>query len=233
MAVELKNLEIISQSQDLYDSFNNFILSSDTKVFGKLLARSLLFDKVKDIPGDIVECGVFKGTGIMTFLKIKKYLAPNSGKKVIGFDFFDTDSLLESLSDQDQEAMEVLFKDRGFSHSDSFCEYLKNLISESGFQNHEYDLVKGNVSETSHEYVSSRPGMKISLLYLDLDVAEPTYDVLCSMWDRVSKGGIVVFDEYAFHEWSESKGVDKFFLDKEVEIRSLNYICPSAYIVKK
>ena len=94
MAVELKNLEIISQSQDLYDSFNNFILSSDTKVFGKLLARSLLFDKVKDIPGDIVECGVFKGTGIMTFLKIKKYLAPNSGKKVIGFDFFDTSRLI-------------------------------------------------------------------------------------------------------------------------------------------
>lgn len=233
MAVELKNLEIISQSQDLYDSFNNFILSSDTKVFGKLLARSLLFDKVKDIPGDIVECGVFKGTGIMTFLKIKKYLAPNSGKKVIGFDFFDTDSLLESLSDQDQEAMEVLFKDRAFTHSDSFCEYLKNLISESGFQNHEYDLVKGNVSETSYEYVSSRPGMKISLLYLDLDVAQPTYDVLCSMWDRVSKGGIVVFDEYAFHEWSESKGVDKFFLDKEVEIKSMNFICPSAYVIKK
>ena len=71
------------------------------------------------------------------------------------------------------------------------------------------------------------------MLYLDLDLAEPTYDVLCAMWDRVSKGGIVVFDEYAFHEWSESKGVDKFFLDKEVEIRSLNYICPSAYIIKK
>ena len=77
--VKLKDLEIISQTQDIYDGFNNFILSSDTKVFGKLLARTLLFNQVKDVPGDILEFGVFKGTGIMTFLKLKKYLTPNSG----------------------------------------------------------------------------------------------------------------------------------------------------------
>ena len=86
--MKLKELEIIDTSQELYDSFNGFILSDDTKVFGKLLARTLLVDQVKDLPGDIVECGVFKGTGLLTFLKIKRFLCPNSGKKVIGFDFF-------------------------------------------------------------------------------------------------------------------------------------------------
>lgn len=231
--VKLKDLEIISQTQDIYDSFNNFILSSDTKVFGKLLARTLLFNQVKDVPGDILEFGVFKGTGIMTFLKLKKYLTPNSGKKIIGFDFFDTDSLLDSLSDLDKESMTALFNQRNFSHEESFTCYLRTIIRQAGFDDHEYDLVKGDASNTAGKYINERPGLKISLLYLDLDLEVPTYDVLQAAWERVSRGGIVVFDEYAFHKWSESKGVDRFFDDKDVEVKSLNFIAPSAYIVKK
>jgi len=89
--MNLKDIEIIeSLDQNFYDSFNKFIISSDLKVFGKLLARFQLFEMIKDVPGDIVECGVFKGTGIFTFLKLKRYYFPNSLKKVIGFDFFDT-----------------------------------------------------------------------------------------------------------------------------------------------
>ena len=107
--MDLKELEIVDTSQSLYDFFNGFILSSDTKVFGKLLARTLLVDQVKDLPGDIVECGVFKGTEMLTFLKIKRFLCPNSGKKVIGFDFFNSEKLVESLSGIDKEAMGTLF----------------------------------------------------------------------------------------------------------------------------
>ena len=57
------------------------MLSSDLKVFGKLLARTQLFDKVKDIPGDIVECGVFKGAGWMYWLKLLKVFS--SGERPI------------------------------------------------------------------------------------------------------------------------------------------------------
>ena len=114
--MDLKELEIVETSQNLYDFFNGFILSSDTKVFGKLLARTLLVDQVKDLPGDIVECGVFKGTGMLTFLKIKRFLCPNSGKKVVGFDFFDSEKLVESLSGIDKEAMGTLFDKRNYKH---------------------------------------------------------------------------------------------------------------------
>tara|TARA_R100001460_G_scaffold44656_1_gene81487 strand:+ start:779 stop:1474 length:696 start_codon:yes stop_codon:yes gene_type:complete len=230
--MEIKDLEIIKTSQSLFDSFNGFILSDDTKVFGKLLARTLLMNKVKDIPGDIVECGVFKGTGILTFLKLKKYLNPNSGKKVLGFDFFDTDSLIDSLSSQDKLAMSTLFEKRNFSHDHNYQNYLENVIQEAGFQDYDYELIAGDISKTMPEYISNKPGLKISLLYLDLDLAQPTYDVLEAAWDRVSKGGIVVFDEYAFHHWSESQGVDKFFKDKNVQVENLNYIAPSAFVRK-
>jgi hypothetical protein len=40
------------------------------------------------------------------------------------------------------------------------------------------------------------------------------------MWDNVTKGGIIVFDEYGYHSWSESKGVDKFIQEKNLEIKN-------------
>lgn len=231
--MNLKSLEILENDQSIYDGFNSFILSPDTKVFGKLLARSLIFDSIKNIPGDILEFGVFKGTGLLTLLKLKKFLCPNSSKKIVGFDFFNSESLISSLSGQDKEAMSTLFNGRNFEHTNQYAEYLKNLILRSGFVESEFDLVPGDVSQTVVEYLKERPGLKISMLYLDLDLEKPTYDVLQSCWDRVSKGGVVVFDEYAYHFWSESIGADKFFADKDVEIQSLNYHAPTALVVKK
>ena len=231
--MKLKDLEIIDTAQNLYDSFNGFILSSDTKVFGKLLARTLLVNQVKDLPGDIVECGVFKGTGLLTFLKLKRFLCPNSGKKVVGFDFFNTDKLVESLSGVDKEAMGALFEQRNYKHNTDQAELFGDFIEQCGFEEHEFELVAGDITKTASKYVSERPGFRISLLYIDLDVDIPTYEALKAMWDRVVKGGIVVFDEYAFHKWSESAGADRFFADKDVQIKTLNYICPTAYVVKK
>lgn len=231
--MELKELEIIETAQNLYDCFNGFILSPDTKVFGKLLARTLLFSQVKDLPGDIVECGVFKGTGLLTFLKLKRFLCPNSGKKVVGFDFFNSDELVESLSGIDKEAMNALFCQRNYKHESNQAKLMGDFITQCGFAEHEFELVAGDITETAATYAAGRPGFRISLLYIDLDVDIPTYEALNAMWGRVVKGGIVVFDEYAFHKWSESAGVDRFFAEKDVEIKTLNYICPSAYVIKK
>jgi len=231
--MNLKDLELVTPlDQNFYDSFNTFMLSSDLKVFGKLLARIQLFDKVKNIPGDIVECGVFKGTGIFTFLKLKRYFCPNSYKKVIGFDFFNSEELTSSLIDQDKDAMTTLFEGRNFKHDITFKDKLDLMIRKSGFLDHEYELISGDISKTVVEYVETRPGARISLLYLDLDLEVPTYNALESLWDRVSSGGIVIFDEYAYHNWSESIGVDNFFADKNIKINSLNFFAPSAYVVK-
>ena len=230
--MNLKDLELISIDQELYDGFNNFMISSDLKIFGKLLARTLIFNKVKDVPGDIVECGVFKGTGIFTLLKLKRYFCPNTYKKIIGFDFFNSKELVEFLSPQDKKSMTLLFEGRNFSHEKSYKQNLEKKILESGFQDHEFELIDGDVSKTIIDFRENRPGAKISLLYLDLDLEQPTYDVLTALWDRVSSGGIIVFDEYAYHNWSESIGVDRFFQNKNIKINSLNFVAPSAYVIK-
>jgi hypothetical protein len=231
--ITIKNLEIEQNPQELYDAFNSFILSSDRKVFNKLIARTLLYNEVKDLPGDIVECGVFKGTGLYSFLKLKQLYNPNSVKKVIGFDFFNTDDLLNSINNEmDRETMSVLFNGRDFKHEKNYDTFLHEQILTHGFLDTDFQLVQGDVSLTTKNFLQNNPGFKISLLYLDLDLEEPTYNTLNNLWDNVVKGGIIVFDEYGYHKWSESKGVDKFIEEKKLEIKTLNYYAPTAYIKK-
>ena len=78
------------------------------------------------------------------------------------------------------------------------------------------------------------PGLKIKLLYMDLDLGEPTYEVLKSLWKNVCLNGIVVFDEYAFHCWDESIGVDNFLkeISGQYECYKTDVASPSMYIVK-
>lgn len=231
--ITLDKLELTHNPQSLFDNFNSFILSDDRRVFNKLISRALLYNKVKDVPGDIVECGVFKGTGLYTFLKLKNIFNPNSSKKVIGFDFFNTDNLISSIHDGiDKEAMNSLFKERNFSHNQSFKSTLYKQILNNGFSESEFELVEGDISITSKQFSDDNPGFKISLLYMDLDLEIPTYNTLINLWDNMSKGGIIVFDEYGYHKWSESKGVDRFAEEKNLEVKSLNFICPTAYIKK-
>jgi hypothetical protein len=231
--VKLNDLELTAEPQSLFDNFNSFILSKDRRVFNKLMSRALIYNEIKDIPGDIVECGVFKGTGMYTFLKLKNIFNPNSSKKVIGFDFFNTEGLISSIGDgQDKEAMDTLFKKRNFEHKSSFKDEFHNQLLSHGFLSSDFELVEGDISITSQVFSQSNPGLKISLLYLDLDLEVPTYQTLNNLWNNVTKGGIVVFDEYGYHKWSESKGVDRFIEEKNLEIKSLNFMCPTAYIKK-
>ncbi len=231
--MSLENIEIINVEKKIFESFNDFIMSDDTRVFNKLLARILLMNKVKNIPGDVVECGVFKGSGIFTYLKIKNILWPNSHRKVIGFDFFNTEKLLETLTNTEKENMTSLFNDRNFSHNINYDKFLSDKILNNGFKKHEFELIKGDIAVTSKEFVKNRPGFKINFLYMDLDLEKPTYDTLENFWNNISVGGIVVFDEYAYHNWTESIGVDNFLKDKKIKLKSLNFMCPTAYFVKE
>ena len=50
-----------------FDYENNFYLSCDATRLNKPLAHYELFKQVKDLEGDFVECGVFKGISFIRF----------------------------------------------------------------------------------------------------------------------------------------------------------------------
>jgi len=132
-----------AKTQDIYDSFNHFIFSGDRDVFNKMYARVMFYEKTKHLVGDIVECGVFKGSGIMTWLKVLDLNEPSTIKKVIGFDFFDP-SFVENIKvGKDKDAMKQVFT-RCPSDSSEFSKTaVLNRLLSSGISRSKFDLVEG------------------------------------------------------------------------------------------
>lgn len=220
----------LDDNQGMYDAFNTFMFSNDRNVFNKLYYKFKLYEMTEHLVGDIVECGVFKGTGLMAWLKILQLNEANSIRKVIGFDFFNP-GFVENLEDEiDRVTMEQVFT-RTESGDFSQAGIHKKIVN-AGFDESRFELVPGDISITSAEYAKSRPGFRISLLYLDLDLDRPTYDTLVNLWDRVVPGGVVVFDEYAYHSWSESNAVDRFMNEKGLYLYKTDIKTPTAYIIK-
>ena len=216
------------QPQSVYDAFNEFIFSSDRKLFGKLASKLEFVDHVKEVPGDVVELGVFKGSGMMGWLKALSQVSINH-KNVVGFDFFDADSTVESVETSDQQVMESLFKDRGFD-PEGYEVKLESILLNAGFGN--FELVKGDVTETLEHYLEANPGFRASIVNFDLDVEEPTERCLELLWDRVVPGGVDIFDEYAIKQWTESNAVDRFVKEHFLTLKPTKYFAPSAYVEK-
>jgi hypothetical protein len=99
----------INMNQNIFDSYNNFIFSKDRNIFNKLYSRFYFYNMTKHLLGDIIECGVFKGSGFFAWLKMLDMNEPNSIKKVIGFDFFDP-NFVDNLDNKiDKETMKQVF----------------------------------------------------------------------------------------------------------------------------
>lgn len=226
--------EIATMSQSIFDYFNAFMFSDDLSILAKLLTRHTLMNMIHDVPGDIVECGVYKGAGLASFLKMKRIIFPGaSRKKVIGFDYFDSDRLVGSLSGVDREQMAALFE-RGFKHMPGAQQIVENVLTSAGFiPGRDFELVSGDIAVSAPAFLSERPGFRCSLLYLDVDVEGPTHAALEAFWERIPVGGIVAFDEYGHHQWSEANAVDRFFVGKALRPLSLDTPNgPTAYVRK-
>lgn len=222
-------------SQAIYDNFNNFIFSPDIKIMGKLLLRHDFFNKIKHLPGDIVEVGVFKGSGIATFSKMIEIYCPNSIKKVIGFDIFDpenSEAVLAKDANYDKESMNIVYS--RVNNNDRTINSVNNSLKNMNITNN-FSLIEGDVELTLPEFIKENPGQRIALLYIDVDIERPTYNALKYLWDRVVPGGIIVFDEYEYHKFSESNGVDKFLKERNIEytLQTTNWLAPTCFIQKK
>ena len=57
-------------------------------------------------------------------------------------------------------------------------------------------LVKGDICETAVNFIDKNPHLVVSLLYLDVDLYEPTKVLLETFIHKMPKGVIVVFDEF-------------------------------------
>ena len=216
--------------QTVYDSYNNLLFSADSRVFNKMMKKSELYLKVKDLAGDILEFGVFKGAGMALFLNLKMMYEPNSLMKVIGFDFFNSVALTNTLDGLNKTMMTTVLN--RVSNEELLIDNVKKRLSK--FNQDTYKLIQGDAVVSSAKYNIENPGARIKILYMDIDLGEPTYKILKTLWNKVVQNGIIVFDEYGYHKWDESDGVDKFL--KEIEgqyaLFDTKIGSPTAYIIK-
>jgi hypothetical protein len=156
---------------------------------------------------------------------------PHSITKVIGFDFFNPIELLETLEGDNKNLMSNVIERT--NENDLSIQSINNKLSKVDTCNN-FILVKGDATLTSKEFSDKNKGFRIKLLYMDLDLGEPTLNVLQNLWNHVVINGLVVFDEYAYHAWDESVGVDTFLnsIKDEYKIFKTNVIAPTLYIMK-
>jgi hypothetical protein len=215
--------------QNIFESYNTLLESSDVERIKKILVRFELFKKSINIPGDIIECGVFKGTGHLYWLKLLKIFDNNSSKKVIGFDTFT--KFPKSTLDYELKSAKAFIKESKFKKN-NFQE-VKRKIKNSGLSI-KSELVKGDIIKTSKSYVNKNKGFRISLLHLDLDTYEGTKATLKNFFPLVSKGGVLIFDEYGSRGWGESDAIDEYFEGTKYKIKKTEYsFKPSAYLIKE
>lgn len=217
----------------------NFPLYARRIVLKRFLAHYELFRQVINLPGDIVELGVYRGTTLLSWANFLE--ARNIGdrtRRVIGFDNFKG---FRKLDPEDGPVCEKSGKFPGGFDCSDIEEQLDELIGifdADRFipQKPRIHLVKGDIEQTVPEFVATQPGTRISLLHFDCDVYAPTLVGLRNLFPLVVSGGVVVFDEYGVDPWAgESKAADEYFKEISYTPKWQKFdwqAAPSAYFIK-
>jgi hypothetical protein len=205
---------------------NNFYLSCDNTRISKILVHYELYKITHDIPGQIIECGVFKGASLSRFATFRDLFGNPLSKKIIGFDVFS--EFPETKFSQDVEGRKKFIDTAGEKGISK--QQLIEVLKHKGIDKL-IELVEGDITKTLPAYVDSHPDLKISLLNLDTDIYEPAVTILECLYPRISKGGVLIVDDYGVFP-GETKAVNDYFTNKDVEIRRFPFRMTPSYIIK-
>lgn len=212
--------------QAAHDLYNGFLASASPDRLQKILTRYEQLKMIEDVPGNIVECGVFKGTGFYTLAKLNHIMMPHAGRKIVGFDLFGAPGNKKLKRKIDRELLEW--------HEDGTAdmEEIEKNLAASGIRN--IELVAGDVVQSTKKYVKDNPGFRIAMLYIDVDNYEGTLAILKNFFPLVVPGGMVVFDEYGQRGYGESDAVHEYFKGTKYKPHLPRRAATlSAYIVKE
>ncbi|HCM36484.1 MAG: dTDP-6-deoxy-L-hexose 3-O-methyltransferase [Candidatus Wildermuthbacteria bacterium RIFCSPLOWO2_02_FULL_47_9c] len=208
-----------------FDYENGFYLSCDTSRMAKMAAHYELYKMSLSIPGDIAECGVFKGVALVRFAMLQK-LFGEMPKKVVGFDTFGV--FPETNFEGDKAPRKKFIDDAG--QESITVEQLQAVLRHKALEQ-DVELVPGDITETVPAYAASHPDMKFSLINLDVDIYEPSVTVLQYLYPKLEKGGVLILDDYGRFP-GETKAVDDYFQGQGVEIHKFPFCKTPQYIIK-
>lgn len=213
-----------SSGVPLSQRLQNFPRHVRRQDIARFLAKYEIFKLALSVNGSVVECGVFAGGGLMSWMHFSSIHEPyNHTRRVIGFDTF---SGFPGVHEKDTRAgtSDHLYKS-AFQINASIQDEIAALAALHDHNRPlghipKVELVAGNACETIPRYIEEHPHLLVSLLYLDFDIYEPTKTALAHLFPRIVKGGVVAFDEVNCPEFpGETTALLESFDLCEVELR--------------
>lgn len=181
-----------------------------------------LLEQVIDLPGHVCEVGCWQGVNLIYLAKLVMLMRPHRSIEVIGFDWF------KGLADPHPEHDIMHHKDKYQADQ----KHLETRIEVAGLSKR-IKIVRGDVRESVAAYVAARKTLRLSFVYMDLDLHEATAAAISELWPLVLPGGIMAFDEYNQEAFpGETAAVDDYFEDGYLLQTLPGSARPSAYVIK-
>lgn len=201
-----------------FEQFRNFPVFTPRFNLARFLAHYEIFKKIFELPGVIIDLGVYRGASTFTWAKLIEIFCPTDIRKVVYA--FDTFTGFPSLDKED--GGENIHQDRreGGYFGGQTIERDLHLAQEAMNQDrhlrhiNRIEFIKGDVRQTIPDFIANKGnGLRIALLNLDLDLYEPTKVALEHFAPLMVRKGIIIVDEYAVDTFGgESQAVDEYFI---------------------
>lgn len=208
--------DIDAQARDIIAAVRPYTMTSPERLFASIEAAR--YAVAAGIPGDIVECGVWRGGSMMAAALALKTRGDTSRELYL----FDTFEGMSAPTDKDvaidgKTASELLETPRSTASDSPWCyagldDVRANLLS-TGYPAERIHFVQGKVEDT----LPARAPQSIAVLRLDTDWYESTRHELEHLYPRLSPGGVLIIDDYGHWEGCR-KAVDEYFAQKGIPL---------------
>jgi O-methyltransferase len=188
----------------LYERCKDYTLTSVERMYAMYSSTKHVVER--EIPGDIVECGVFAGGSMM--LAAHTLLELGDDSRTIWL--YDTFTGMAEPTAQDGPEAHAEWKRAQRGDMNMWCyaslEDVRRNMAATGYPESRIRYVQGMVEETIPDTAPER----IALLRLDTDWYESTYHELVHLYPRLSSGGALILDDYGY--WKGMReAVDRYF----------------------
>lgn len=214
-ANELASLSDLSDAErKIVLQVKPFTLTSVERIAALLNAVNHVVDK--KIPGDVAECGVWRGGSMMT-VALTLLARGDASRELFLYDTFEGMSAPTEHDRSFDGVSAAEHLERAARGTGVWCEagledVQANLFS-TGYPREKIHFVKGKVEDTIPGTIPSH----LALLRLDTDWYESTRHELQHLFPRLDAKGILIIDDYG-HWQGARKAVDEYFRDQRHEV---------------
>jgi hypothetical protein len=157
---------------------------------------------ILDVPGVIMEFGVYRGRHLAALTALRGvHELYNPRRRIIGFDNFTGFPEVSAVDAASPAAMPGRF-----AVAADYPQHLRDVLDAHEDSEHLRHIrrtliVQGDVRDTLPRYLEQNPQTVVALAYLDLDLYEPTRDVLRAVRPYLSLGSVLAFDQIGHAKW--------------------------------